>query len=224
MDRSIGGTEAPSLPAGRVRTLIVDDHPLFRQALREILSRQPTLDVVADVGSVAEAIAWTADHDIDAAIVDVVLPGARGVSFVRHVRAAQPRCLVLVVSGIEEPAQIAEVMKAGASGFALKTQPVSEIVEAFRCVLAGGRSVPAIVRERVEALADDPSGWPLDRLTRREREVLDLVVMGFSNENIAARLLISRRTVETHRLRVMSKLGAHSLVDLMQIARRHGLV
>lgn len=89
--------------SGPTRTLIVDDHPMFRQAFREVLARQPGLEVVADVGSVAEAIEYVADHMIDAAVVDIVLPEGRGVIFARHLRATQPSCKVLVVSGTEEP-------------------------------------------------------------------------------------------------------------------------
>ena len=208
----------------RIRTLVVDDHPMFRIALREVLARQPDFEVVAEAGSVAEAIACLAAHELDLAIVDLAMPGERGSVFVDHVLNAQPDCKVLGLSGIDEPTQIAEMLRAGASGFALKSQPVSEIVEALRCVLGGGRSVPAASREQVDTLLDNPTAWPLERLTPREREVFDLLVGGYTNDGIAAKLFISMRTVETHRLRVMNKLAARSLGDLLQLAMRHGLV
>ena len=225
MDTAKGeSTRATRLTVGPARTLIVDDHPLFRQAFREVLARQPELEVVADVGSVAEAITYIADHPIDAAIVDIVLPDGRGVTFVRRLRIEQPNCKVLAVSGIEEPTQMAEMLRAGASGFALKSQPAGEIVEALRSVLGGGRSVPAAVRGQIDELLAHPDAWPLERLTKREREIFDLIVAGYANKNIATKLFISTRTAETHRQRIMHKLAARSLTDLVQLALRHGLI
>ena len=197
---------------------------MFRQALREVLARQADLEVVADVGSVAEAIQYVAVFAIDVAIVDVVLPETRGVALVRHLRATQPACKVLALSGVEEPTQMAEMLRAGASGFALKSQPVGEILEALRSVIGGSRDVPAASREQIDSLLDSPDAWPLERLTRREREIFDLLVAGYANKDIATTLSISTRTVETHRLRLMSKLAARSLTDLFQLAFRHGLI
>lgn len=208
----------------RVRALVVDDHPMFRMALREVLARTPDIDVVAEVGSVAEAIACLAHETFDIAIVDVILPDGRGSAVVDHVINAQPDCKVLALSGVDEPTQIAAMMRAGASGYALKSQPVGEIVDALHGVLHGARCVPAASRARVDELLAGPDAWPLERLTRREREVFDLLVAGYTNDSIATRLAVSRRTVETHRMRVMSKLAAHSLGQLLQLAVRHGLV
>ena len=197
---------------------------MFRQAFAEVLARQPEFEVVADVGSVADAIAYVSNHAIDAAIVDIVLPEARGVTFVHHLRATQPNCKVLAVSGIEEPTQMAEMLRAGASGFALKSQPVKEIVDALRSVLGGVRSVPTAARDQIDKLLNNPDAWPLERLTRREREIFDLLVAGYTTKDIASKLCISTRTTETHRHRVMHKLAARSLTDLFQLALRHGLV
>jgi len=207
-----------------VRTLIVDDHPMFRQALREVLARQPGLAVVAEVGSVAEAIAYVANHIIDVAIIDIVLPDVRGVTFVRHLRAAQPACKVLAVSGVDEPVQMAEMLRAGATGFVHKSQSGAEIVEALRAVIGGERRVPEAARAQIEQLLENQSAWPLERLTRREREIFDLLVGGNSNKDIATRLSISTRTVETHRQRLTNKLGARGVNDLFQLALRHGLI
>jgi two-component system uhpT operon response regulator UhpA len=217
-------TSAAAPDVDRLRVVIVDDHPLFRLALREVLARYLEFEVVAEAASVAEAIACFACHAFDVAIVDLVLPDGRGSELVDHVLDVQPDCRVLALSGVEEPTQMAEILRAGASGFAMKSQSPSEIVDALRCVVGGCRSIPAVSRDQIDRLLDSPDGWPLERLTPREREVFDLLVGGYTNEGIAARLVISRRTVETHRLRVMNKLLAHSLGDLLQIATRHGLV
>jgi DNA-binding NarL/FixJ family response regulator len=209
--------------AQRLRTLIVDDHPMFRMAIRETLARLSELEVVAEAGSVAEAIACLAHHTFDVAIVDLVLPDARGFAFVEHVLDAQPECKVLALSGVDEPTQMAEMLRAGASGYALKSQPVGEIIEALRCVLAGARSVPAASRDQIDKLLESRDAWPLERLTPREREIFELLVAGHANRDIAMKLFISARTVETHRQRIMNKLAARSLTDMFQIAMRHGL-
>lgn len=211
-------------PIERARVLIVDDHPLFRDAIREFLARDPALEIVAEAGSVAEAIECLARATFDIAIVDLVLPDGRGFSFVDHLSSAQPDCKVLALSGIEEPIQLTAMLRSGATGCALKSQPVTEIIEALRCVLRGERTVPAASRDQIEALLGNPDAWPLERLTRREREIFDLLVTGYANKDIAAKLFISTRTVETHRLRITNKLAARSLTDLFQIARRHGLL
>lgn len=215
-------TTTPSVRPTRM--IVVDDHPMFRQALRGVLARQPGLEVVADVGSASEAIGFVAYHAIDAAIVDVVLPDVHGASFVRHLRAVQPACKVLALSGVEEPTQMAEMLRAGAQGFALKSQPVPEILEALRSVLGGSRHVPAASREQIDRILENPDAWPLERLTRREREIFDRLVAGDANKEIGAKLFISTRTVETHRRRIMTKLAAHSLHDLFELALRHGLI
>jgi DNA-binding NarL/FixJ family response regulator len=207
-----------------LRTLIVEDHPLFRSAIGEVLQREPGFEVSAQVGTVAEAVECIGRATFDVAIVDLVLPDGTGAMVLGHVLSTQPQCKVLALSAKQEPLQIAAMLRAGASGFALKSQPAQEIVEALRAVAGGGHSVPAMLRDEIDVLITKPEVWSLERLTPREREVFDLIVSGNSNDHIAERLCISVRTVETHRLRVMNKLAAHSLGDLFQLAIRHGLV
>jgi DNA-binding NarL/FixJ family response regulator len=226
MGTTIEGAEGAGtrLVLARQRTLIVDDHPMFRLALREVLARLPELDVVAEAGTVGEAMECLAQRAYDIAIVDLVLPDGRGLALVNHVLNAQPECRVLVLSAVDEPTRMAEILRAGASGYALKSQPVSEIVDALHAVIAGRRSVPEEAREEIDALLNSPNAWPIERLTRREREVFELIALGHTNEDIAGKLRISRRTVETHRQRIMNKLGSRSVGQLLQHAVRHGIV
>jgi DNA-binding NarL/FixJ family response regulator len=130
---------------------------------------------------------------------------------------------VLGLSVIDEPGLIADMLRAHACGFALKTQPVVEIIDAIRQVLGGLRYLPPRVSadaidEKLQRTMTDP----LQRLTRREREVFELLIRGHSNDEIATKLFIARRTVETHRQRVMNKLSAHSIIHMQRIAARHG--
>ena len=205
------------------RIALIDDHPLFRQGLAVALRAEADLEVVGDVGTATEALALARSRTLDLAIVDILMPGTSGISLASELFELQPDCKVLALSVIDEPGIVADMLRARACGFASKTQPVAEIVDAIRQVLGGLRYLaPRISRDAVDAeLADVPS-HPLARLTRREREVFELVIRGRSNDEVAVMLVISRRTVETHRQRIMRKLSAHTLVQMQRIAARHG--
>ena len=172
----------------------------------------------------AEAIAWVDGHAVDVAIVDIALAGDRGAAFVRYLRPRQPDCKLFAISGTDEPTQLAEMLRAGATGLALKSQSAADIVEAIRCVAAGGQSVPSGLRAQIDALVNSPEAWSVERLTRREREILTLLLAGETSKAIATKLYISPRTVDTHRQRMMNKLGAHSPTQLFHVALQHGLV
>jgi DNA-binding NarL/FixJ family response regulator len=205
------------------RVALVDDHPLFRIGLRAVLEEHPRMDVVFDVESGGELLDRAKREPLDVLVLDLVLPGEGGARIASQLLELQPGCKILVLSMLDEPIRISEVLRNGASGFALKSQPVEEIVDAIQLVLGGVRYLPpSISRAQVdELLARDT--WTLSRLTAREREVFDLLVQGFTNDEIATRLFIARRTVEAHRHHVMHKLGARSLVDLVRLAVRHGV-
>jgi DNA-binding NarL/FixJ family response regulator len=205
------------------QTLLVDDHPLFRAGLAVSLAHQPDLQVVAEAGSASEALAILGSQFIDIAVIDVLMPTSSGVSLATHMLEAKPRCKVLALSVLDEPAMIATMFQAGASGYALKTQSASEIMDAIRSVLGGDQYLPPTVSSQaVSALVRGAADRPLERLTCREREIFDLLIRGKSNDDIAAKLFIARRTVETHRQRIMKKLGAHSILDMIRVAAQHG--
>ena len=205
------------------RIALIDDHPLFRQGLAVALRGEADLQVVGDAGTAAEALELARTGELDLAVVDILMPGTSGISLTSELYELQPACKVLGLSVIDEPGIVADMLRARACGFALKTQPVAEIIDAIRQVLGGLRYLaPRISRDAVDAeLADVPS-HPLARLTRREREVFELVIRGRSNDEVAVVLVMSRRTVETHRQRIMRKLSAHTLAEMQRIAARHG--
>jgi DNA-binding NarL/FixJ family response regulator len=207
----------------KARVALVDDHPLFRQGLMVALRNELDLEVIADVGSAAEALALVAHTSIDVAIVDVLMPTTSGISLTSELFEQQPSCRVLGLSVIDDPGLIADMLRAHAWGYASKTQEISEIIEAIRQVLGGLRYLPPRVsRDAVEAELVATPTHPMQRLTRREREVFELLIRGNSNDEIATQLFISRRTVETHRQRIMKKLSAHSLAQMQRVAARHG--
>jgi two-component system uhpT operon response regulator UhpA len=205
------------------RIAIVDDHPLFRRGLGATLQLEPDLIVVGEVGSAVAACELARRETIDLAIVDVMMPETSGLTLCSELREIQPKCKLLVLSVIDEPGLIADILRAGASGYALKTQLVPEILTAIRQVLGGVRYVaPSIPHDALEAALASTSLHPLVQLTRREREVFELLIRGRSNDEIAARLFISVRTAETHRQRIGKKLSAHSIVQMQRIAAQHG--
>ena len=213
---------------GYVRTggdadmLIVDDHPAYRAGMHALLAHDPRIRSVTEAGSVSEALAIAKSRPFDLAIVDMVLPETGGVSLVRELHTQQPACRLLALSMIDESIRIAEMLRAGATGYALKSQPVEEILAAIHAVLAGERYLPPQMTPVPPVI--DGAPLPLDRLTARERTVFDLLVRGLTSRSVAQHLSIARRTIDAHRRHIMRKLGARSIVDLIRLAMRSGSI
>jgi len=202
---------------------VVDDHPLYRQGLALTLDGEPDLEILGTVGNAHDACALAKRVEIDLAIVDLLMPTTSGFTLCSELHALQPRCKILILSAVDDAGLVVDLLRGHASGFALKSQPTPEIVEAIRQVLGGVRYVaPSLASAVAEAELATDAARPLVELTRREREVFELLITGMSNKEIAGRLFISRRTVETHRQRVTNKLSVHSVVQLQRIAARLG--
>lgn len=203
------------------RTILVDDHPLFRAGVRALLSRT-ILDVVGEANDGSEALAAVARLRPELLFVDVKLPDTDGASLTALLRDAHPECRVIGLSAIDEPVQIAQMLRAGAHGYVLKTEAVAAMAAAVQQLRRGERYLPACVsREQIESLTHADS--VIDQLTARELEVFEQLVDGQSNDAIASALFISVRTVETHRQRIMRKLDVHSIIELVRLGARHGL-
>lgn len=203
------------------RVLVVDHHPLLRTGVATAIGSEPDLEVAAEVGSAADAVCVVKQRPVDLAIVPVLMPASSGIALTPRLLEIQRDLRILALSTLGQPQVIAAMLRVGATGYAVKTQPVDEILGAIRAVLAGDVYLPPHVqRETVLRWLDDE--LELDRLTRREREVFDLIIHGHRTDEIAARLFISKRTVETHRQRISQKLGTHSMLDLLRLAAREG--
>jgi DNA-binding NarL/FixJ family response regulator len=207
----------------QAQVAVVDDHPLFRQGLVMALRGEPDFRVVAEAGNAEEALELAKHAVLDLAVVDVLMPAMSGISLTSQLFEIQPRCRVLGLSVVDEPGLIADMLRARACGFALKTQPPAEILDAIRQVLGGVRYLPpGVSRDAIDRELAGTKLHPFLRLTRREREVFELIIRGRSNDEIAINLSIVRRTVETHRQRIMNKLSAHSVAQMQRIAALHG--
>ena len=222
----------PAGPRGeRARVLLVDDHASFRQGVASALEAEEDIDLVGQAGSLAEARALlAAEPGVDVAVVDLGLPDGHGAEFVGDLRAANPGATALVLSASDDRAELARAVELGAGGLLHKSAGMDEVVDAVRGLRAGEPQIP--LQEVVElvrfASARKDEGYEarraLEGLTDREREVLSLLAKGLDAEDIAARLHISAKTERNHVARILSKLGAHSRLQAVLFAARHGAV
>ncbi len=212
------------------RVLLVDDHRLFREALRRLLDTTPDIHVVAEADSLTAALTLVRRMDPDVVVLDLLMPGIEGPTVVRELLRQNPDRKVLVLSMLKDARSVAEALDAGAIGFASKEQSVEEVVDAIRLVARGEQCIPPdISRAVLDELRWRPAAAgggesPLAKLTNRERVIFDLTIRAMTSSAIARELLISRRTVETHRARIMRKFGAHSVVELVRAAARLGVL
>ncbi len=208
-----------------VRILIVDDHAVVRAGLRLLLDAEDDLAAVGEAGSVRDAVFEVRSLHPDVILMDVVMPGESGLKGVPAVLHEHPKAKVLMLSMQDDPRYVREAFAAGASGYVLKDAADTELVSAIRDVAAGGRYVnPELGARLVAAEAEAERAAEEDPLSDREREVLRLLALGYTNQEIAKQLFISVRTAETHRGNVMHKLGLASRAELVGYALKHGLL
>jgi DNA-binding NarL/FixJ family response regulator len=208
-----------------VRVLIVDDHAVVRAGLRRLLDRHDEITVVGEAGNVRDGILETRATQPDVVVMDVVMPGESGIEGTRKVRTGFPSVKVLVLSMQDDPRYVHEAFTAGASGYVLKEAAESEVVEAVLEVAAGKRYVnPALGAKLAIADAEAREHPEVDPLSEREREVMRLLALGHTNQEIAKLLSISVRTAETHRSHIMQKLRLHTRAELVRRAFAQGLV
>jgi DNA-binding NarL/FixJ family response regulator len=210
------------------RVLLADDHVMVRRGLRRILDEQPDLEVVAEAGDGVEALEAVRDVGVDLAVLDVSMPRMTGLQAIPELLARRPDMRVLMLSMHDNEQYLFEALRAGASGYVLKSAADRDLVEACRATLRGEpflypSGVVALIRDFLErARAGD--FMPADPLTPRELQVLKLVAEAHTNDQIAELLGISRSTVERHRENIMGKLGMRDRVQLTRYAIRRGLV
>jgi DNA-binding NarL/FixJ family response regulator len=210
------------------RLLLADDHVMVRRGLRLVLDGEPDLEVVAEASDGAEALEAVRRVEVDLAVLDVSMPRLTGLQATRELIALRPDLRVLMLSMHDNEQYLFEALKAGASGYVLKTAADRDLVEACRAALRGEpflypSAIAALVRDFLER-ARSGDATPVDPLTPRELEVLKLIAEAHTNDQIAELLSISRKTVERHRENLMGKLAMRDRVELTRYAIRRGLV
>jgi two-component system response regulator NreC len=207
-----------------IRVLIVDDHAVVRSGLRKVLE-SAGLEVVGEAGDMRNAVFETRAQKPDVILMDVVMPGASGIEATPAVLKEAPDAKVVVLSMQDDPQYVREAFAAGASGYVLKEAADTELLQAIREVASGGRYVhPALGARMITAEAEERRRAEEDPLSEREREVLRLLALGHTNQEIAKMLYISVRTAETHRAHIMQKLRLTTRAELVRYALDQGLL
>jgi DNA-binding NarL/FixJ family response regulator len=208
------------------RILIADDYPIVRSGLRKVLDAKPDLEVVAEAQDGAEAVEMALKNDVHLAILDVAMPRMTGIQAAAELHKRKSELRILMLSMHDSEPFLFEALKAGASGYVLKSGADTDIVEACRAAMRGemflyASAVTTLVHDYVER---GGTGDHFDILTPRELEVLKLIAEAYSSKQIATELFISVKTVERHRQNILGKLGMSDRVELTRYAIRRGLI
>jgi DNA-binding NarL/FixJ family response regulator len=211
----------------RTRVLLADDHAVVRRGLRFVLDAEPDLEVVAEAGDGAEALAKGLEGEVDLAVLDVSMPRMTGIQAAAELSRRRPELRWLMLSMHDNEQYFFEALKAGASGYVLKSAADRDLVEACRATMRGEpfiypAAVTALIRDHLEKASDGEQHREI--LTPRELEVLKLIAEAHSSKEIAQILVISIKTVERHRANILEKLGMRDRVELTHYAIRRGLV
>ena len=208
-----------------IRVLVVDDHAVVRTGLRRVLDAEPDIETVGEAPNAERAVFEALESKPDVVLMDVVMPGNSGIEGLPALLQALPEVKVLMLSMQDDPHYVREAFEAGASGYVLKEAADTDVVDAVRAVAAGESYVhPALGARLIAAESEERKRAESDPLSEREREVLRLLALGHTNQEIAALLYISVRTAETHRAHIMQKLGLSSRAELVRYALDHGLI
>jgi len=208
----------------RIRILLADDHAVVRQGFKMILSEQPDMEIVGEAGNGREAVELAEQLRPDIVVMDVAMPELNGIEATRRLATSVPHARVVALSMHKDSVYVREILRAGARGYLLKDSVAADLVSAIRAVASGeGYISPAVSN----AVLDDYRRHvtnPIDLLTSREREVLQMLAEGKTNKEIAVVLNLSVYTVDAHRGRIMEKLNVHSINELVRFAVRNGLI
>ena len=208
--------------------VLLEDHVVVRRAVAALLERTADLKIVGEAGSMRELLLLECEYDL--LISDLGLPGPSGISAIAEVRRRWPKRRILVLTMYTDNFRAAEAFAAGADGYALKLEDEATLAEAVQAVMAGQRYLsPRLDRKAIDELLDTirtrvVGAGPLAILSMREREIFDLMIRGYSCQDIGRLLFISPRTADTHRSHIFEKLGIHSVAELVRFAARFGLL
>lgn len=208
----------------QIRILLADDHAVVRQGFRAILTQQADMAIIGEAGNGREVLSLAQELSPDVIVMDVAMPELNGIEATRRLSSTVPHARVLALSMHKDLVYVREMLKAGAKGYLLKDSVEKDLLEAVRAVARGGEYVSPAVQPSLMVPYKLSANTPLDLLTSREREVLQLIAEGKTNKEVAVALEISVFTVDAHRGRIMEKLNVHNVNELVRFAVRNGLV
>ena len=205
-----------------ITIVLADDHRVVRAGLRLLLERHGDLSIVAESGTIAETERAVVGHRPRVLVLDVDLPDGSSLPAIERLRAASPQTTIVVLTMHTDPGLAQEALRAGATGFVLKEAAEAELVDAIRLAAVGRTYLAPELGARLAAAGSEREVRP-DGISAREREVLHLIALGYTNGEIASQLFLSVRTVESHRARIQQKTGRGSRAQLVAYAREHGI-
>ncbi len=208
----------------KTRILLADDHAVVRSGFRMILASQSDMEVVGEVSNGRDAVEQTISLQPDVVIMDVTMPELNGIEATRRIADCAPRTRVLALSMHKDSVYVREILRAGACGYLLKDSGEGDLVNAVRAVARGEAYLSSAVSDAVLTDYRKHVTNPIDLLSSREREVLQMIAEGKTNKEIAVVLNLSVYTIEAHRGRIMEKLNLHSTGELVRFALRNGLI
>jgi len=213
----------------KIKILVVDDHAIVREGVRMILAKEGDLEVVGEAGDGQQALDLTERAQPDVVIMDISMPGMGGIEATQTIRAKHPEVQVLALTMHEDESYVFQLLRAGAAGYVLKRAAAQDLVQAVRAAAKGEAFLyPSVARKVVEdylrRVESGEERQRYDGLTTREKEILTLIAQGLSNQQIAEKLFISIKTVQTHRAHILEKLGLHDRTELVRYAIRKGLI
>ena len=213
----------------KIRVLVADDHAIIREGLQVMLGSQPDMEVVGIAANGREAIRLVDVHDPDVAVIDISMPELNGIEAIQQMLPRHSHMKVVVLSIHETKPYVYRALKAGAMGYLIKETAGLEVADAVRAVYRGGRYLSRNIADLLLDISSQQVGTsieisPLDKLSLREREILQLVAEGKTSQEIAERLSISPKTVDTYRSRLMQKIGVNDVASLVKFAIQHGVI
>jgi len=219
----------PRNSVAKIRVLLADDHAIVREGIKRILAEEPDIEVVGEAGDGLQAVEMAKKLKPDVAILDITMPALNGIEATRQIRSSLPNTHTLTLTMHEDDTYVFQLLKAGAAGYVLKRAAATDLVQAVRAAQRGEAFLypsvaKAVVADYLKRLEEGEGREQYDGLTEREKEILTLVADGATNQEIARKLFISIKTVQTHRAHIMEKLDLHDRTKLVRYAIRKGLI
>ena len=207
-----------------LKIVIVDDHPVIRRGLKQIITEEPNIEVIGEAENAQVALTLIRETDCDAVILDITMPGTSGLDVLKQVKCEYPKLPVLILSVHPEEQYAVRVIRAGASGYMTKDNTPDELIKAIRKIASGGKYITPFLAEKLVSVLDASQKLLHERLSDREFQVMRMIASGKAISDIAEELCLSGKTVSTYRARILKKMNMKSNAELIRYALENELV